>query len=47
MVAYMLVFEPWVSLKINESKGQFISKCPYEMTVSAKIPTKCFPGVLP
>ena len=27
---------------LNVSKGQLISKCPYEMIVSSKIPTKLF-----
>ena len=28
-------------------KGQLISKCPYEKSVSSKIPTKKFPRFLP
>ena len=29
------------------TKGQLISKCPYEKSVSSKIPTKIFLGFLP
>ena len=31
----------------NVTKGQLISKCPYEKSVSSKIPTKIFLGFLP
>ena len=34
-------------LKIEGVKGQLISKCPYEKSVSSKIPTKIFPRFLP
>ena len=32
---------------IEAAKGQLISKCPYEKSVSSKIPTKKFPRFLP
>ena len=32
---------------LEKAKGQLISKCPYEMIVSSKIPMKLFPGFLP
>ena len=31
----------------NPTKGQLISKCPYEKSVLSKIPTKIFPRFLP
>ena len=31
---------------INVTKGQLISKCPYEKSVLSKIPTKKFPRFL-
>ena len=31
----------------RNSKGQLVSKCPYEKSVSSKIPTKIFLGFLP
>ena len=34
-------------LLILVTKGQLISKCPYEKSVSSKIPTKIFPRFLP
>ena len=33
--------------KEKKTKGQLISKCPYEKSVSSKIPTKKFPRFLP
>ena len=36
----------WFYLSIG-AKGQLISKCPYEKSVSFKIPTKIFLGFLP
>ena len=39
-------FEKKLSKKVTKTKGQLISKCPYEIIVSSKIPTK-FPGFLP
>ena len=32
---------------IDFTKGQLISKCPYEKSVLSKIPTKKFPRFLP
>ena len=49
-----LKIELYVQKKTNEqhlfynvTKGQLISKCPYEKSVSSKIPTKIFLGFLP
>ena len=39
-------FSP-ITERMRPSKGQLILKCPYEMIVSPKIPTKLFPGFLP
>ena len=34
-------------IRVFQSKGQLISKCPFGVIVWTKIPTKKFPGFLP
>ena len=50
-IPIVLIYKIWETFWLftfwkNCSKGQLISKCPYEKSVSSKIPTKIFLGFL-